>query len=182
MKDLYQFKISIARTNPLIWRRVLVPSSYSLMQLHHVIQTCFGWCGWHLFAFSIYDEIYDDEMPGRLSKKISTLGLAPKRKFKYIYDFGDNWEHHIVLEKIHPNQAGLKTPYCIEGERAAPPDDCGGVWGYEDALKILADKTHPEYEELSEWYGDDFNPEAFDLNLINQQFNPIPRRSKKVKT
>ena len=98
--------------------------------------------------------------------KISQYFLSAKNKANYEYDFGDGWEHEVVLEKILQSVVGNKYPQCIGGERACPPEDCGGVWGYANLLKIIANPTHPEYQELMEWLGDSFNPEEFDPKLV----------------
>lgn len=176
MTEIYQFKITLAHSKPSIWRRVLVPSSFSLRKFHDVIQTCFNWDGSHLYLFDIYKEILDDEQPRSLSQKLSKLGLNLKKKFRYIYDFGDDWEHDIVLEKIILDKANI-YPFCVAGERAAPPEDCGGVCAYEEKLEILADKNHPDYEEVLEWMGEDFIPELFNIAQINKQLNRMIKKS-----
>jgi len=99
--------------------------------------------------------------------RLSELGLRPKSKFNYEYDFGDSWEHHIVLEKVLPPQPGF-VPVCLKGARACPLEDSGGPWGYADKLAIIADPDHPEHEEIAEWMGTDFDPEAFNLKAINR--------------
>ena len=86
----------------------------------------------------------------------------------YEYDFGDGWEHEIVLEKILPSNPGESVPKCIGGRRGCPPEDVGGIWGYEDFLKVYYDKAHPEHEEMVEWAGEDFDPERFDFEEVNR--------------
>jgi hypothetical protein len=99
--------------------------------------------------------------------KLSEVYHGPKTKFMYEYDFGDSWEHEILFEKEMPAEPGSHYPVCLEGERACPPEDCGGVWGYADLLKVIKNPEHEEYEEMMEWVGEDFDPEAFDLDEIN---------------
>ena len=94
----------------------------------------------------------------------SNLKLAA---FHYEYDFGDSWEHKILLEKIFPFDNKMALPVCIKGKRACPPEDCGGIWGYEEFLKTISDPKHPEYEDMLEWLGGEFDPEEFDLEGIN---------------
>jgi len=96
-----------------------------------------------------------------------------RSKFHYIYDFGDNWEHEIIVEKITPLDAGRHYPCCLAGERACPPEDCGGVWGYKDLLDITSTPDHPDYEELREWLGEHFDPEAFDLEAVNRSLKRL---------
>ena len=95
--------------------------------------------------------------------------------FSYSYDFGDNWQHKIVVEKIlDENEVDKKIPVCIDGERACPPEDCGGVWGYEELLQIRKDKNHPDYEErITEWLGEDFDPEEFNVEEVNNLLGGI---------
>jgi len=173
MKTNYQFKITLVESKPPIWRRVLVPSTMTLNQLHDVIQACFGWEQCHLFAFELFGEHIDDEDPASLSKKIASLGIGEKSTFKYIYDFGDNWEHTILLEKILPVEGTTNFPHCLTGKRAGPLEDSGGMWGYEDKLAVLADKNHPEHEEISEWMGGDFDPELLDLAEVNRRLAEV---------
>ena len=94
---------------------------------------------------------------------------------KYIYDFGDNWEHKVVLEKILPREKNVNYPRCIGGKRACPPEDCGGVWGYKNLLEALEDPKHPQYEELLDWFGEDFDLEHFDCSEVHFD-DPARRR------
>ncbi len=101
---------------------------------------------------------------------INKLIKSEKQKINYFYDFGDNWKHTIIVEKILEKEEGKKYPVCIKGERACPPEDCSGAYGYEEMLEIMKDKNHPEYEEkIVEWLGEDFDPEEFNLDVINKR-------------
>ena len=173
MKTNYQFKITLAGSDPTIWRKVVVPSTFTLEQLHEVIQACFDWDGYHLYAFELFGKMVDDQHPSSLTKQLSALELKEKSKFKYIYDFGDDWLHMIELEKIIPDDGVKDLPTCLTGKRAGPPEDCGGIWGYESKLAVLADKTHPDYEDISEWMGDDITPEVFDIAGANKRLAEI---------
>lgn len=175
MKEMHQFKITIAGSKPPIWRRVLVPASFTLIKLHDVIQACFGWEDCHLFSFELFGKVYDDENPGTLTKKLNKLSLGSQQAFTYTYDFGDNWEHEILLEKIIPDDASQKGPCCVAGKRAAPPEDCGGMWGYADKVAVLADPEHPEYEETLKWMGEDFTPDAFNMANVNARLADLGR-------
>lgn len=181
MNDIIQLKISLDDSNPLIWRRVLVRKSYSFMRLHHIIQTIMGWDSYHLFEFQIDDEQIgggDEEMGFYEGKnasrvKLSTYITRPKQRFSYIYDFGDWWEHTIIVEKFLPADKNTVVPVCIDGAMNAPPEDCGGIWGFYELLEILKDKNHPEHKEMSEWLGYDYDPEYFDINEINEMLREL---------
>ncbi len=189
-KTVYQLKVTLDDSKPPIWRRVLVPENITLYTLHEILQTVMGWTDSHLHMFTIAGEIYgdpeDDEF-GDLGTKNETryrlnqFGLREKAKFSYEYDFGDGWEHTILVEKILPAEAGVHYPVCITGKRACPPEDVGGVWGYADILQAIADPNHAEHDEYLEWIGDDFDPEAFDLEVVNESLQAIkPTRGGKT--
>jgi len=181
-KIVYQLKVTLRDSKPPIWRRVLVPENITLYQLHQILQIAMGWTDSHLHMFTIAGEIYgdpeDDEF-GDLGTKNETryrlnqLGLREKAKFSYEYDFGDSWDHTILVEKILPTQKGVHYPVCVTGKRACPPEDVGGVWGYEDFLEAIADPNHKEHDEYIEWIGDDFDAEAFDLDAVNESLQAI---------
>jgi len=180
MQQVYQFKITLSGSKPPIWRRVLAPSDFSLEKFHKIIQACFDWYECHLYAFEIFNECYDDENPRSLSKKLSALEIGEKDKFEYIYDFGDCWEHIILLEKVLPYNIADDLPVCVAGKRATPPEDCGGIWGYADNLAIVADSSHPEHEEIKEWMGEDLDPEFFDIDKINARLGSLRKNKTKA--
>ncbi len=177
---IYQLKITLKNSNPPIWRRVLISSDTTLTKLHQIIQIAMGWYDSHLHAFEIHGERYSAPMPGDPTHlqelhmkstsrvKLNTLITAKDEKFHYDYDFGDSWGHEIVLEKILPADPKQELPVCIAGKRACPPEDVGGVWGYEDFLKAIIDPKHPDHAMNTEWIGEDFDPEAFDLDAVNE--------------
>ncbi len=169
MSDIYQFTITLAYIDPPIWRRVLVPSSYTLNQLHQVIQLSFAWHDYHLFMFVISGQHYDTGDPKSLETTLQQLDLHENTTFDYVYDFRDNWECHITLEKCLPKACDQRYPYCITGKRAAPPEDCGGIGGYAHHLEVLADSQHPDYQEMDEWKEEAFDPEAFDKHVTNKR-------------
>ena len=134
-----------------------------------------GWTNSHLNQFIIHNEFYsipDDEFFGEVKDyrkvKLDTLIYYPKTKFIYEYDFGDGWEHTIVLEKVLPRMKNTYYPICIDGKRNCPPEDCGGPWGYKELLEIISNPKHEEYNEMIEWLGDGFDPEEFDIVKINE--------------
>ncbi|MCS5422514.1 MULTISPECIES: plasmid pRiA4b ORF-3 family protein [Psychrilyobacter] len=183
-KSIYQLKIELKGAKPPIWRRVLVPSNIRLDKLHEVIQESMGWFNYHLHHFYDGKKYYqipleeDDGFWGDSSLderkyKLYQLLKKEKQKLTYEYDFGDGWEHKIILEKILPFDSEMKLPVCIKGKRACPPEDCGGIWGYEHLLEIISDPTHEEYKEMTEWLGREFDPTNFDLELINELLEEI---------
>lgn len=154
---------------------MLIPDNLTLQQLHIVIQIAMGWFDAHLHEFEIGGVSYGapdqfemmDHVVSEQKVKVSqVLGKGIKR-FKYTYDFGDNWEHVIEIEKVLPVEPDATYPVCLTGKRACPPEDVGGVWGYEGLLEVFADPNHPEYEELIDWIGDDFDSTEFDIEEVN---------------
>ncbi len=170
-------KVTLNGTKPPIWRRLLVPTGMTLGHLHLTLQSAMGWENCHLHAFDIGGQQYGDpeEAEGFLDEgdsdenlitvgDVVTSGIS---KFVYTYDFGDDWEHVIAVEKTQPAVAGAIYPHCVAGKRACPPEDCGGPWGYLELLDILADPKHPEYAGRREWLDEDFDPEEFDMAGTN---------------
>jgi len=186
---VYQFKITLMDVRPSIWRRIQVPETYSFWDLHVAIQDAMHWLDYHLHEFEIVnpstgiktsvgipgDEDFGKEILPEWKQKIADYFSMENRLAKYTYDFGDNWEHIIKLEKVLPRDKNINYPVCIGGKRASPPEDCGGVWGYEDFLKIINNPDHEEYEETIEWAGGEFDPEYFDVKEIKFD-DPAKRR------
>lgn len=178
---VYQFKITLKGIKPLIWRRILVPETYTFWDLHVAIQDAMGWLDYHLHEFEIIDpstgekvriglpsEDYDWSRETLLGwkQKIAEYFSMGNRLANYTYDFGDNWEHIIKLEKILPRGVNTDYPTCIAGERACPPEDCGGAWGYGEFLRSIRNPKHKEHKEMLEWVGGEFDPEYFDAKEI----------------
>jgi hypothetical protein len=173
---ILQLKIRLEGIRPFIWRKFLVEDSISFHKLHEIIQWVMGWENYHLYEFrvgglSILEphEDYMQDVTDSRKTRLSHILTIEKQKFGYLYDFGDSWEHMITVEKILEKASSKKYPVCITGKRACPPEDCGGIWGYQELLEIRKDKNHPEYEErIVEWLGEDFDPEHFDVDEINK--------------
>jgi len=157
----------------------LIPADTLLSDLHKIIQTSMGWTNSHLHQFikdrtyytvKVKDDDTWDEMDNVDYKrmKISDLLKTEKQKIKYEYDFGDGWEHDVILEKILVRDEKIKYPICIAGKMSCPPEDCGGSWGYADMLEILKNPAHPEYKEFVDWLDEDFDPEYFDKEEVNE--------------
>ena len=168
--DVLQLKVTLLDTKPPIWRRVLVDGGSTLDHLHEVIQAAFGWWNCHLHEFEVRRNRYgtpdpDEDWgePPRDERATRLDAIASEgSSFRYTYDFGDGWEHRVLVEKVLPSTDDLAVPACIDGRRACPPEDCGGTWGYRELLEILADPSHPEHDERREWLGREFDPEVFD--------------------
>lgn len=172
---IYQLKITLNGSKPAIWRRIEVADTVTLARLHQILQVTMGWTDSHLHQFVVGRISYgvpdpDDEQEIRDERKVKLNQLlsAPKQALRYEYDFGDGWEHQIVLEKVIAPAPDVSYPCCTAGKRACPPEDCGGIWGYADFLEAIADANHPEHEELLEWVGGAFDPEQFDIEAVNQ--------------
>jgi hypothetical protein len=176
--NFYQLKIVLMNIDPPVWRRFLVPESISLHALHQVIQIVMGWSDSHLHQFVLGPDIYADpevEPDGELGKMKNEhqfyLGeLLPREStaITYEYDFGDGWKHLVLVEKIAtPEKLHSGRIVCLEGERACPPEDCGGCFGYAEVLDIIFNPSHPDYEAMLAWTGKDFNPEVFDQKKVN---------------
>ena len=168
-----QLHIELRRLKPKVWRRVLVPDTITLAKLHLVIQRAFQWGGHHLHEFMAGEERYGTadlewNVDGELRSERTRLvnAVTPSGTIDYIYDFGDNWNHRIKIERVLP-PLGMELPMCVGGANATPPDDCGGTGGYEELVAVLADPSHPEHEEMKTWVGGEWDPVAFDLVTIN---------------
>ena len=157
-----------------IWRQVEIRGSATLAQLHQVIQDAMPWTHSHLHVFELGDvrcgvphpeDPVEDERRVRLDALLRKVG----DQVFYLYDYGDCWEHGIELEAIEDPASGVSYPRCVDGELAAPPDDSGGVCGYEDLLEILADPEHEDYREMRKWVGRGFRPDRFSVAQANRR-------------
>lgn len=179
--QVYQLKVVLLGSQPAIWRRLQVPGAANLGWLHAVLQIAMGWTNSHLHHFLAAEARYSDPRlnedsgfggePDRDETKATLAQVVPEAgmQFGYEYDFGDSWEHAITVEKILPADSPAATvARCLEGARACPPEDCGGVWGYADLIKILKNRKHPEHQSMVEWLGRPFNAAAFDAPATNR--------------
>ena len=183
---VYQIKVTLRGIRPAIWRRLVVPATIPLGSLHHVLQIAMGWEGGHMHQFAVgRDELYGvrdrdfglsdvkDENRARLDHVLR----QEKQAIVYEYDFGDGWEHEILLEKILGRSAVDHVPTCTGGKRACPPEDCGGVPGYYGLLEAIEDRENPQHAEILEWLDEDFDPEAFDQETVNIHLAASGRRA-----
>jgi hypothetical protein len=201
-------------SRPAIWRRVQVSSAATLEEIHEVIQIIMGWENAHLHEFTVPPpgqlslktrrarteaisygpfvdplgqslEWFDDEQGDEATAVLSEVIPMPKTHFLYTYDMGDNWEHDIVLEKILSADPDGAYPTCIAGERNGPLEDCGGIWGYEEMLAILADPKHEEHKDRKTWLKDVFGvrswpAETFDFDGINKRLKKLQPRKRRA--
>lgn len=166
--NVHQFKIVLKGIKPTVWRRIQVPETYNFWDLHVAIQDAMGWFDRHLHKFEIKDPLngikteigmpaigldlfpYECKVLSKRNQKIADWFFMTNKAAKYVYDFGDDWVHDIRLEKILPREKDCSCHRCLAGERACPPEDCGGVWGYEHLLEVIQNPSHEEYEDTIE--------------------------------
>jgi len=174
---IYQIKVTLEGSKPPIWRRLLVRSDTTLGDLHRIIQAAFDWWDYHLHQFIVGGTYYSEPQPDYFDYvdmhdeqgvPLGEIVAAEGFKFRYEYDFGDSWLHQVLVEKVLPPEQGQDYPVCIKGRRARPPEDVGGIWGYYHFLEAIRDPNHEEHEEYLEWVGGEFDPEACDLEEVNQ--------------
>jgi hypothetical protein len=188
LQDVLQLRIELKRVKPKVWRRVLVPGTITLQKLHLVIQAAFGWGHCHLHEFvtgegeRFGESDPDFEQPGDVrSERIRLITVVRTATLSYTYDFGDDWEHSIKVERTLDGDIAhllFNLPTCVAGANAAPPDDCGGAGGYEEFVEIMADPTHPEHEDMTKWVGQQtWDPTAFDVDAVNVRLANINLRS-----
>ena len=187
----FQFKIQIKGiTKPPVWRRITVPANYSFYEFHRTIQVAFGWTNSHLFQFSpkgfgstpciqqAFDDAldYHDEEPLDAEEiSIAQIFKKEKQKYTYIYDFGNSWEHSVLLEKIIPENS--TKPKLLAGKGKCPQEDCGGVWGYAEMKEVLNNHEHEEYEDYAEWLGfeegETWDANAFEIELHRNMLKEV---------
>jgi len=181
---VYQLKVTLKGSKPPIWRRILVLSDVSLARFHMILQVVMGWTNSHLHQFILGRTMYgmtgdewgmDLDVEDENEYKLSDLLQEEKNSLIYEYDFGDSWEHKVILEKKLPYDKSLKVPSCIKGKRACPPEDCGGVWGYEELLEVVKDPSDPEHKSMLEWLGGEIDPEYFDPEEVNKRLAKYAR-------
>ena len=181
--SILTLKVTLKDIRPPIWRRVLVPGHATLGQLHDMLQASMGWGNGHIHQFTTGEVVYSapwfeldafgDEVEDE--RTVTVAEVLPRKGCRalYEYDFGDGWEHLLVVEKVGPAEAGVEAPLCVAGARACPPEDSGGPWGYGELLEILRNPQHAEHAERLEWVGGRFDPEAFDLEAVNRRLRAL---------
>lgn len=177
---IFQIKINLHDSKPTITRTVLIAETMTFSDLHYVIQGAMGWENCHLHQFEVdglristqkdFDAFGDDDALDGAEIKLSQY-LREDSKLSYDYDFGDNWQHILTVQKVLAPDPKLKYPTCVKGKNACPPEDCGGIWGYVELLEVLANPVHEEYDEMREWLDLDddevYDPTFFDVKEAN---------------
>ena len=177
---VFQLRIDLLHLKPAIWRRILVPGSIKLPKLHVVLLQTMGWMGGHLHEFIIGHRNYgvpDPDYPEPSVEREDRVTLAGAlgglKTFIYLYDFGDGWEHRVKVEKVLPPNPDLKSPVCLDGANACPPEDVGGQPGYIDFLDAIRDPSHEDHHNMLEWSGGHFDPTAFSVADTNSFLSDI---------
>jgi pRiA4b ORF-3-like protein len=186
-RQVFQFHLSLDGTTPPIWRRILVPADFTLAQLHRVIQAVMDWQDDHLHQFDIAGRVYGIPDPDGMLQfiddrkiRLCDLNLTRRNRIGYTYDFGDEWVLVLKVEEISQGDSDDIRALCMAGERSGPPEDVGGVFGYEELLKARTDPNHEQHQDAKEWLGN-FDPEYFAIEEANQRLRKSVRRSKAAK-
>jgi hypothetical protein len=182
-KDLiYEVKVTLLGIQPPVWRRLHVPATYSFWDLHLAIQDSMGWLNSHLHEFLVVPAARrrslrigvpdDNAFPGdepilpSWDIPITKYLSARRNQAAYNYDFGDDWQHSVLVESVLPALPGTAYPACVDGRRRCPPEDIGGVPGYEQFLTAVRDPNHEEHESYLNWVGGSYDPEAFEAKAV----------------
>jgi hypothetical protein len=184
VNEICTLRIELCDSDPLIWRQVEVPTSITLKVLHDIVQAAMGWFDQHLWEFRLgerrfglpLDEDWGTEPRTEAAKvRLRQVLTQPRTEMIYLYDFGDDWEHRLILTNIRQGEPGTNYPRYIAGEGNAPPEDCGGIPGFHEMLAIAADPGHPQHDEISEWL-DDYDPKIIDELQIKIALGRIAKR------
>ncbi len=178
--DVFELRITLRHIDPPIWRALRVPADVPLSVLHEVLQTAFGWTNSHLHDFHVGDirfgmsEVEDEQFS--VDERAAPLGAVARAgsKLAYEYDFGDSWEHDIVVERV--DSRGDGAILCTGGARACPPEDCGGAYGYAHMLEVLANPRDEEHANMKQWVPRAFDSEKFDLAAVNRKLATLSKR------
>lgn len=167
---MLQLNIVLCDSQPLIWRRALVPATATFAQFHRMLQTLFDWGNIHLHAFYAGAPNARVKIPAK--KTLGAYFTESGQTAVYVYDFGDQWEHRITCERVDAEESAAAVPRCLDGANAAPPEDCGGIIGYYELLNAVRNPRHPDHQELREWLGERFDAAHCNLDAINRQLTP----------
>ena len=177
-------KVTLDDVKPVVQRRLAVPIGIRLDRLHLVLQAALGWTNSHLYEFKARDvgwgmpdpDFGDGPLDARKARLIDVLEDVGVKTIKYLYDFGDGWEHTVKLERVTPVTPGLASPFLIDAAGRCPPEDVGGSWGYSEFLEILADPTHEEHAHTKAWAGGDFNPNIIHFEQLADAVSALAKR------
>ena len=184
-RPVFRLKVTLRGVRPPIWRRIETPADTPLFELHRTLQAAMGWTDSHLHQFfhrgAYYgapDREFGMPMVSERRTRLDQLLAVPKDRLVYEYDFGDGWEHEVVLEDVAEARPDVRYPRIIAGKRACPPEDVGGYGGYADFLEAIGDPAHEEHSGMLEWVGGAFDPEDFDVIAANDRL-PKKRASRR---
>ena len=182
--EIATLRIELRGSDPVIWRKVEVPTSVTLKVLHDIVQIVMGWFDSHLWEFTIDKRRYGPPMnedwgtePRSDAAKVRLRDVLKPHEtiLNYLYDFGDFWEHRITVTNVRIGEADVSYPRYIAGEHNAPPEDCGGIPGFYVILEALADRQHPDHAEAAEWFNE-YDPETIDELPIKYGLGRIAAR------
>jgi hypothetical protein len=172
---IFRIEIVLTDVRPIVRRVVEVPGEVSLAVLHEVVQAAMGWENTHLHEFEVARARYGLPDPewntgvGDESKTKLFRLVGAGDRLDYVYDFGDRWEHSLLVEAVGAPDLGVRYPRCVDGQGACPPEDVGSIPGYQQFRQVLADPDHPDHEERVQWWGSDrFDPTWFDLDAMDR--------------
>jgi hypothetical protein len=166
--QVYAIKVTLLGTEPPVWRRFLVERDITLGQLHRTLQILMGWTNSHLHQFTFHQQKQSD------GTELGSLIGKPGAKLSYEYDFGDYWQHELLLEEILVAEVPIQR-ICVAGARSCPPEDCGGPSGYAELLSAVSDTSHPEHDFFLKWLGHRFDAEHFSVDEVNRRLRPRKR-------
>lgn len=177
-EQIYELRVTLRDVRVPIWRTLLVPGDVTLRRLHEILQLAMGWQNAHLHEFRVNEVSYGEPSPGfdlavndDRQFRLSRVAPQPGVSFTYVYDFGDGWEHDVVVERVLPPEPLVRYPRCLAGLGACPPEDVGGPWGYDEFLAAIGDPEHERHGELLEWAGGPFDPDRFDARTTDEGFD-----------
>jgi len=179
IESVYELKVTLVHSRPPIWRRFQVESAVTLQKMHLILQIVMGWTDSHMHGFRVPQpgqrgarrRFLPIEDADEKATRLANLLRRPKDRLVYEYDFGDGWEHELVLEAVVPRSATARYPIVLAGRGACPPDDVGGIPGYCHFLEAIKDPKHPDHEDMVEWGGENFDPGRFDVQAVNRAFH-----------
>jgi hypothetical protein len=189
LNEICTLRIELRDSDPLIWRHVEVPTSITLKVLHDIVQAAMGWCDQHLWEFHVGQRRFGlpmgadwgTEPRGVATKTRLREVLTPRRTvITYVYDFGDHWDHKLILTKIRQGEPGTLYPRYVAGEGNAPPEDCGGIPGFYQMLDVRADPSHPDHADVAAWLGE-YDPKTIDELLVKIALGRIAKRRNAAK-
>ena len=189
-ETIARLRISLDDIRPEIWRVVEIQTSASLKAVHDVIQAAMGWQDYHLWAFDAGGRRYGvidaewpiDDLAAAKSTKLASLIKRGIATMTYTYDMGDDWRHTVTIQAVEAGDAKVNYPRFVTGQRRCPPEDVGGLPGFENFLDVIADPAHPEHREVLSWYGRPYNPEDMAEVATKRRIGVIARRRIAAKT